>query len=68
MTTYCWVKLSLINLPSINCQPGYVNFELLHRMCGQSSFNAHADSNLVYSQTRNKNAIDGTITVLNDQC
>ena len=42
----CWVKLSLINLPSINCQPGCVNFELLHYMCGQGSFNAHADSNL----------------------
>ena len=50
----CWVKLSLINLPLINCQPRYVDFELLHYMCGQSSFNAHADSNLVYSQTRNK--------------
>ena len=56
----------LFNLPSINCQPGYVNFELLHHMYEQGSFNAHADSNLVYSQT--KNVIDGTITLLNDQC
>ena len=41
----CWVKLSLVNLPSINCQPGYVYFELLHYMCGQSSLNAHTSRN-----------------------
>ena len=42
----CWVKLSLVNLPSINCQLGCVNFELLHCMCGQGSLNAHTSRNL----------------------
>ena len=61
----CWVKLLLVNLPSINCQPGYVYFELLHYMCGQGSFNAHADRNS--SLLSNENELAEAITVLKDQ-
>ena len=62
----CWVKLSLVNLPSINCQPGCVNFELLHYMCRQGSLNARADKNS--SLLSNENEINETIAVLDDLC
>ena len=51
----------LLNSPWFNCQPEDVNFELLHYMCRQGSFNAHANRN--FSLFSNENEIDEATTV-----
>ena len=56
----------LLNSPQFNYRPEDVNFELLHYMCRQGSFNGRADKNSSLLQTENE--MDETIAVLDDLC
>ena len=56
----------LLNSPWFNYQPDDVNFELLHYMCRQGSFNARTDRDS--SLLSNENEINETIAILDDLC